>query len=73
MSISIKQNARYSGSITSILMSYGYVGVTIFQYTTGYLTEKFSAESTIYISLAALFLLMVFSIILSYYYKPDRE
>ena len=73
LSISIKQNARYSGSITSIIMSYGFIGVIIFQYTTGYFTENFSTDSIIYISLAALFLLIVFSSILSYYYRPDRK
>ncbi len=57
----------------TIIMSYGFIGVIIFQYTTGYFTENFSTDSIIYISLAALFLLIVFSSILSYYYRPDRK
>ena len=54
-------------------MGYGWIGVVIFQYTTGYLTEKFLGESLIYIGLVALFLLIVFAGILNFYYKHDMK
>ncbi len=73
LSMSIKQNPRYSGSITSIINSFGFTGVIIFQYTAGYLSENFSVNSVIHISLAALFLLVVFTSILSFYYKSDGK
>ncbi|MCL5985495.1 MAG: MFS transporter [Actinobacteria bacterium] len=72
-SVSIKQDPRYSGPITSMMMSYAWMGVVIFQYTTGFLTENFSRESLIYICLVALFLAVVFVSILSFHYKPDKK
>ena len=69
MSIGIKQDPQYSGSITSIMMGYAWMGVAIFQYATGFLTEYFSGESLIYICLVALFLSIVFISILSFYYN----
>ena len=73
ISMGIKLKPRYSGSITSILSSFGWMGVVIFQYITGYLTENYSGVSLIYVSLTALFLLIVFTSILSYYYRLDSN
>ncbi|GAI43276.1 unnamed protein product, partial [marine sediment metagenome] len=42
-------------------------------YTAGYLSENFSVDSVIYIGLAALFLLAVFTSILSSCHKFDRK
>jgi len=69
----IKQSPRNSGSIISIINSFGFTGVIIFQYTAGYLSENFSVDSVIYIGLAALFLLAVFTSILSSCHKFDRK
>lgn len=73
LSMGIKQSPRNSGSIISIINSFGFTGVIIFQYTAGYLSENFSVDSVIYIGLAALFLLAVFTSILSSFYKLDRK
>jgi len=73
LSIGIKQSPRNSGSIISIINSFGFTGVIIFQYTAGYLSENFSVDSVIYIGLAALFLLIIFTSILSSFYKLDRK
>jgi MFS family permease len=73
LSISIKQSPGYSGPITSIITSYGWIGVVIFQYTAGYLTENFSGGSLIYLSLVAVFLLIVSINILNFYYKNSRK
>jgi len=73
LSLGIKQSPRYSGSITSIINSFGFTGVIIFQYTAGYLTENFSSDSIFYISLVALFLLIIFTSILNPYYKFDKK
>jgi len=64
LSLAIKQKPRYSGLINSIINSYGLVGTIIFQYLAGYLAENFSASGVFYISLSALFLLVVFTSIL---------
>lgn len=73
LSIGIKQSPRYSGSITSIINSFGFTGVIIFQYTAGYLSENFSVGSIFYTSLVALFLLIIFTSILNPYYKLDEK
>ncbi len=73
LSMGIKQSPRNSGSIISIINSFGFTGVIIFQYTAGYLSENFSVDSVIYIGLAALFLLAVFTSILSSCHKFDRK
>jgi len=73
LSMSIKQSPRHSGSITSIINSFSFTGVIIFQYTAGYLSENVSISSVIYISLTAIFLLVVFTSILSSYYKSEKK
>lgn len=73
LSIGIKQSPRYSGSITSIINSFGFAGVIIFQYTAGYLSENFSVGGIFYTSLIALFLLIIFTSILNPYYKLDGK
>jgi len=73
LSIGIKQSPRYSGSITSIINSFGFTGVIIFQYTAGYLSENFSVGGIFYTSLIALFLLIIFTSILNPYYKLDGK
>ena len=73
LSIGIKQSPRYSGSITSIINSFGFTGVIIFQYTAGYLSENFSVGGIFYTSLIALFLLIIFTSILNTYYKLDGK
>ncbi|OGD36283.1 hypothetical protein A2V94_03480 [Candidatus Atribacteria bacterium RBG_16_35_8] len=67
LSTAIKQNPRYSGPITGIINSFGFTGTIIFQYTAGYLSENYSAVGIFYTSLAALFLMIIFTIILSFY------
>lgn len=73
LSIGIKQSPRYSGPITSIINSFGFTGVIIFQYTAGYLSENFSVGGIFYTSLIALFLLIIFTSILNPYYKLDGK
>ena len=73
LSICIKQSPRYSSSIISIRNSFGFIGVIIFQYMAGYLTENFSSDSIFYISLVASFLLIIFISILNPHYKLDKK
>ncbi|MEA2015306.1 MAG: MFS transporter [Actinomycetota bacterium] len=70
LSLAIKQKPRHSGSITSIINSYGFTGTIIFQYIAGYLSENISASSIFYTSLSALLLLVLFTSILRIY--PGR-
>ena len=66
LAAAIKQHQRYSGSVTSIIGSFGYTGVVVLQYLTGYLTENFSASSMIYVSLASVFLMVILTSLLGH-------
>ena len=73
VSLGIHQNPRNSGSIISIINSFGFLGVVIFQYTAGYLAENFSVNNVIYICMAALFILIIPTSILSYSHRLSRK
>jgi len=73
LAMSVKQNTHYSGSITSIQYSFSYSGIIIFHYIAGYLMGNFSLNSIIYIGLAAVFLLIIFTNILNFYYKSEAK
>lgn len=73
LSMSLKQNPKYSGSITSIIAGYAFSGAVIFQYTTGYLAENYSINGVIYISIAAMFLIIVFSNILNFHNRRVKK
>lgn len=67
LSTGIKQNLRYSGPITGLINSFGFTGTIIFQYIAGYLSENYSASGIFYTSLAALFLMIIFTGVLNSY------
>jgi FHS family glucose/mannose:H+ symporter-like MFS transporter len=73
VSLGIHQNPRNSGSIISIINSFGFLGVVIFQYTAGYLAENFSVNSVIYICIGALFILIIPVSILNYSHRFIRK
>jgi len=73
LSLAIKQYTRYSGSITSIINSFAFLGVIIFQYTAGYLSQNHTSAGVFYTSLAALFLISVLTIILVRIYNKARS
>ena len=60
LATAIRHFQGYSGSVTSMISGFGWIGVVVFQYITGYLTEKISANSIVYISLAALLVMIIF-------------
>jgi len=64
---------RYSGSINSIINSFGFTGTIIFQYIAGYLAENFAADGIFYTSLIALFIMAIFTIILKPGYVQDKK
>jgi len=73
MSLGIHQNPRNSGSIISIINSFGFLGVVIFQYTAGYLAENFSVNSVIYICIGALFISIIPVSVLNYSHRFIRK
>jgi MFS family permease len=73
MSLGIHQNPRNSGSIISMINSFGFLGVVIFQYTAGYLAENFSVNSVIYICIGALFISIIPVSVLNYSHRFIRK
>jgi MFS family permease len=73
VSLGIHQNPRNSGSIISIINSFGFLGVVIFQYTAGYLAENFSVNSVIYICIGALFISIIPVSVLNYSHRFIRK
>jgi YNFM family putative membrane transporter len=73
ISLGIHQNPRSSGSITSIINSFGFSGLVIFQYTAGYLAENFSVNNVILICIGALFLMIIPTIVLSFSHRLDKS
>lgn len=65
LSISIKNNIKFPSFTTSIMTSFGYLGVVIFQYSVGYLIGRFSYDYLLIFSVAVLLLLILFSILLN--------
>jgi MFS transporter, DHA1 family, multidrug resistance protein len=73
LTLAIKVSPRYSGSINSIINSFGFTGTIIFQYIAGYLAENFAADGIFYTSLIALFIMAIFTIILKPGYVQDKK
>lgn len=73
ISVGIKLDPEYSGSIVSMINSFGWAGIIIFQYLTGYLFAKYSAMGLFFITTIALFILVIFTNILNIYYKSVNK
>jgi len=73
LTLAIKESPRYSGSINSIINSFGFAGTIIFQYIAGYLAENFAADGIFYTSLIALFIMAIFTIILKPGHVRDKK
>ena len=70
-SLSLDEGGKYNINIASSLMfSFSYLGIIIFQFLSGYLSEYFSKNSILYIDVVLLFLLFIFSMIIYNTSKP---
>jgi len=58
-SMGLNIGAQFTNIVSSLLNASSYLGVVIFQYLSGYLSENFSKNSVLYIDLALLLLLIV--------------
>ncbi len=58
-SMGLNIGAQFTNIVSSLLNASAYLGVVIFQYLSGYMSENFSKNSVLYIDLALLLLLIV--------------
>jgi fucose permease len=58
-SMGLNIGAQFTNIVSSLLHTSSYLGVVLFQYLSGYLSENFSEDSVLYIDLALLLLLIV--------------
>ena len=73
ISTGIKENPRYSATITGLINSFSFTGTIAFQYMAGYLMENYSKSSIFYTSLGALFLMIIITSILNSYSVRKRK
>ncbi len=77
LSIGLNIGPGFTNVVSGLLHAFSYLGVIIFQYLSGYLSEYFSKNSVLYIDLALLLLLMGVVVIINKkefeYFKPGHE
>jgi len=69
-SLSLDVGTENINTASSLLFSFNYLGVIVFQFLSGYLSEHFSKNSILYIDVVLLFLLFIASIIIYNRSKP---
>ena len=63
-SLSLDVGAEHVNTASSLIFFFNYLGIIIFQFLSGYLSEHFSKNSILYIDVVLLFLLFIASIII---------
>ncbi len=58
-SMGLNIGSRFTNMVSSLLHAFSYLGVILFQYLSGYLSEHFSKNSVLYIDLTLLLLLII--------------
>jgi fucose permease len=69
-SLGLDVGDEYINTASSLIFSFSYLGIIIFQFLSGYLSEHFSKNSILYIDVVLLFLLFIASIRIYYKSKP---
>jgi len=69
-SLAIETNPKYSTTVIGLIQGVNFLGIIIFQYIIGYLSEHFSKNSVFYIDLILLFVLCITTLFFNFYSKP---
>jgi len=64
-SIGLNIGSQFTNIVSSLLHAFSYLGVILFQYLSGYLSEHFSKNSVLYIDLALLLLLIIATVLIN--------
>jgi MFS family permease len=63
---------KYTNSASGITVAFANLGMMIFQYVSGYMSEYVSKNSVLYINITLLMVLVILSLFLNYYKKFQR-
>lgn len=66
---------EYTNAASGLVFAFSNIGIIIFQYLTGYMSEHYSRSSVLYINLFLLFILIIMTSFLSYFkrFRSDRN
>ncbi|MBN2072361.1 MAG: MFS transporter [Actinobacteria bacterium] len=60
---------EYANAASGLMQSFATLGLIVFQYLSGYMSEYYSKSSVLYINIAVLFVLIILTLILIYHRK----
>lgn len=70
-SLILEMGSEFINTASGLIFSFSYIGIIIFQFLSGYLSEYYSKNSILYIDTSLLFLLFIFSLII--YFKSKSK
>ncbi|MBM3708017.1 MAG: MFS transporter [Actinobacteria bacterium] len=71
-SISAELFPKYTNTASGLTVAFGNLGIMIFQYVSGYMSEYYSRNSVLYINISILFILIIATAFLNYHKKFSR-
>ena len=63
---------KYTNSASGLTVAFANLGIMIFQYLSGYMSEYYSKNSVLYINISILFVLIILTSFLNFHRKFDR-
>jgi len=63
---------KYTNSASGLSVAFANLGIMIFQYLSGYMSEYYSKNSVLYINISILFILIILTSFLNFHRKFDR-
>ena len=64
---------EYSNSASGLIFAFSNIGIIVFQYITGYMSEYQSKSSVLYVNIALLFVLIIVTSFLNYHWKFKKD
>jgi len=71
-SIGVGLFPKYTNSASGLSVAFANLGIMIFQYLSGYMSEYYSKNSVLYINISILFILIILTSFLNFHRKFDR-
>ena len=64
---------EYSNSASGLIFAFSNIGIIVFQYITGYMSEYQSKSSVLYVNIALLFVLIIITSFVNYHWKFKKD
>jgi len=71
-SISVELFPKYTNSASGLTVAFANLGIMVFQYVSGFMSEYYSRNSVLYINISILFILIIATALLNYSKKFSR-